>query len=204
MLKKMQSRLRLKSERALRQAMRLAFGFDRWHISTLQERQYAQDIIIYLNGRAGNQGQTMVEIGCGVGDILRHARYQERVGLDTDLGALRAARFLTCLLLQGSVRYSEFRFPDQSLHGVFDVIVMVNWIHHIAPEVLSAHLSMYLTEQLRPGGEIIIDTVQDPAYRFRHSIAKLTEGLDADVHHVGSYARQRDVYAIRVRGPALN
>ena len=198
-VRKVQERARLKLERGARHGLRWAFGFDRWHVSTLAERLYAQDIIRYLNQRDPEHRGALVEIGCGVGDILRHARYRERLGLDIDLGALSCARFLAAVFRQGPMRFAAFRFPDDQLEGQFDVIVLVNWIHHIAPEVLRGQVASYLKERLLTGGEIIIDTVQDPAYKFNHSIDLLTEGLDAEMRHLGGYARQRDVYAVRRR-----
>jgi hypothetical protein len=50
---------------------------------------------------------------------------------------------------------------------------------------------------MAPGGEIVIDTVQDKAYRYNHEVEFLTGGIDCMIYKIGDYARQREVFAIK-------
>ncbi len=171
------------------------FKFDIWHLFTLTEKKYAKDIIVFCNGRRVRNN--FAEIGCGLGDIVRHVRYRERQGFDIDENVLKAARFLNRVTGGGKVLFSIFTFPDTLLTGRYDVIVLVNWIHLIEPSVLKSIIAEYFKKALHEEGVIIIDTVQDPEYKFNHDIRYLTDGIDASVNKLGDYERQRQIWVIK-------
>lgn len=179
--------------KAYRKALQLLYGFDKWHVATLKERPYAVDIISFCN-RLPRRG-SFAEIGCGLGDIIRNVRFSTRKGFDMDEKVLRAARLLP-VTGNKPVSYEVFTFPESPLAGTFQVITMVNWIHHISPETLRNKIAAYMKANIEPGGCIIVDTVQDPAYRFNHDIDLLTAGLHSSVQKIGNYARGREVWAI--------
>ncbi len=148
--------------------LRSFFKFDNWHVYTLTEKKYAKDIIAYCNAKSLRN--SFAEIGCGLGDIVRHVRYRERRGYDNDEKSLKAARFLKIFSGGGKISFSDFSFPDSQLPGKYDVIVLVNWIHLINPAVLKSAITAYFNKSLNEEGVIIIDTVQDPEYEFNHDI----------------------------------
>jgi hypothetical protein len=76
------------------------------------------------------------------------------------------------------------------------VVVLVNWIHHIEPSVLKSSISDYFNNALNKTGVIIIDTVQDPEYKFNHDILYLTDGINAGINKLGDYERQRQIWLI--------
>lgn len=175
--------------------LRYIFKFDKWHVFTLTEKKYAKDIIIYCNARSPRN--RFVEIGCGLGDIVRHVHYAERQGFDMDEKALKAARFLNTVTGGGKIRFSVFTFPGSTLPEKYDVIVLVNWIHHIEPSVLKSSIAAYFKNNLNEAGVIIIDTVQDREYKFNHDILFLTEGIKGDVSKLGDYERLRQIWLIK-------
>jgi len=171
------------------------YGFERWHISSLDQRAYARDIIRYANNRV--ERKSCLEIGCGLGDIIRNLHYSTRQGYDIDEKVLGAARLLNRFTAGGSIHYELFTFPENELRGQFNLLIMVNWIHHIDPETLKNKIQLYLAVNIYPGGEIIIDTVKDPEYRYNHDIEFLTTGLPVSVQKIGTYPRQREIWAIK-------
>jgi len=174
--------------------LRLAYGFDKWHTTSLDQRKYATDIIAYGNGR--ERKDKAAEIGCGLGDIIRHLQYRIRTGYDQDPKVLKAASFLSRISGQ-SIQYKSFNFPDSVLEGSFDLIIMVNWIHHIDPDLLKFYIEKYFGECLLPGAELLIDTVQDPEYRVNHNIQFLTKDLNCSIYRLGMYPREREVWAVK-------
>ena len=183
--------------RAFRYLLHLCFGFDKWHLSTLYERKYARDIIRHLNARPRTERNEVIEIGCGLGDIVRNLNYAHRTGCDMDRNALKAARFLSRITFRNNIDFEWFEFPESSLNGKADGIIMVNWIHHIPPPVLKAKIEDYFLHHLLPGGEIIIDTVQHKEYKFNHDIGYLTKDCPATVSRVGDYERQRTIWSVK-------
>ncbi|HVU99203.1 MAG TPA: class I SAM-dependent methyltransferase [Puia sp.] len=185
---------RVYSGKIVKLFLRTVFGFDRWHVYTLTEKQYAKDIIVWCNRR--QQRNAFAEIGCGMGDIVRKVHYRVREGYDLDERVLKAARLLSGIRGRRHVRFATFHFPESPLPGQYDVLLMVNWIHHVPPEVLKAKIREYFSDALTAGGCIIIDTVGDPEYKYNHDIGYLTEGLGATVSDLGTYERDRRIWII--------
>lgn len=192
----MTHRIKIIRDKVIRHTLRFLTGFDKWHVSPLGERPYAIDIINYCNSQ--DNRDYFAEIGCGLGDIVRNVRYINRVGYDMDKKVLIAARMFP---VKGgkkkNVVFKEFHFPDSQLIGKLNVLVLVNWIHHIEPVPLGNKIKQYFNDNISPNGCLIIDTVQDPAYRYNHSIEFLTNKLNCSVSLIGSYARQREVWVIK-------
>ncbi|HRP31656.1 MAG TPA: class I SAM-dependent methyltransferase [Agriterribacter sp.] len=193
-MKKIVWKLKVWSGKAFRMLLYWIYGFDQWHLFTLTERNYARDIIAYCNSRSIRN--SFAEIGCGLGDILRNVKFTQRLGLDNDKNVLAAAAFLNKLYFKKNIRLGVFYFPESDFEGSYNVIVMVNWIHHVEPLTLKKKIEEYFEWFLQDGGVIIIDTVQDPEYEFNHNISFLTENVNCELVKIGDYERNREVWSI--------
>jgi SAM-dependent methyltransferase len=161
----------------------------------LYERPYARDIIKYCN-RISKDHYSLVEIGCGLGEITRNINLKQRIGCDADERVLKAARFLSYVTFKNNILFRKFKFPEDKLINKFDIIIMVNWIHEIDSNILKNKLSEYFYSNLADGGTIIIDTVQNKNYLYNHKIAYLTSDLDAIIKEIGLYECDRRLYSI--------
>lgn len=170
------------------------YGFDRWHVGHAGEA-YVADIVGHLNSWPEGRRQTAVEIGCGLGDILRRLRFATRLGLDRDPRVLDAARFLSRFSAGTPPRFEVSEFPATRLVGTYNAIVMVNWIHDIAPEQLHQAVGDCFSQHLALGGSLVLDTVKDPAYTYNHDIQRLAPP-GAVTRHLGRYSRNRDVWGL--------
>ena len=99
--------------------------------------------------------------------------------------------------LGSKIIFSVFRFPGSPLPYKYDVIVMVNWIHHIEPELLKSKIEEYFNNSLNQQGVIIIDAVQHPDYKFNHDINYLVQNIKSDTVKLGDYERQREIWLIK-------
>jgi cyclopropane fatty-acyl-phospholipid synthase-like methyltransferase len=181
-------------QKIFRRVLRLVFRFDSWHMFILSDRPYAQDIIKYCNTRS--KRDSILEIGCGLADILRHVDYKTKFGLDMDERALRAATFLSRFERGARTKYQVFRFPDSKLEEQVDVLIMVNWIFFFEEDTLRHYLEQYFHQNVNPGGAIIVDTLRDPHYPNHHDVKKLTTNLSCKIYKIGDYAREREVWSI--------
>lgn len=177
-----------------RKLLLLVFHFDKWHTSPLISRKYAQDLIKYLNGI--DNKENYLEIGCGLGDIIKNVSFKKRLGLDYENEVLQAARFLSMLSFQWNIIYKKFTFPNDPIEGKFDVIVLVNWIHNIEPEILKSKLTDYFQNNLCINGIIIIDTVRNDGYKYNHKIDFLMENIHCVINQIGKYENNREIWAI--------
>ncbi len=180
----------------IRRILSFIFHFDEWHTIPLSAKKYAKDIIRYLNNLQEDDREAIVEVGCGLGDLVRYLKFKERTGLDMDINVLRAVKFLSKISFNGKVNFQIFTFPESELNGKYDAIVLVNWIHNIPPETLKAKIDTYFTNSLTKNGRIIIDTVKDKEYKYNHDINFLTRGLRCNVIKIGDYLKEREVFII--------
>jgi hypothetical protein len=162
-----------------RQALLFVFRFDPWHVASLQKKEYALSIIDFLNTEKDLNRKKVVEIGSGLGDIIRNLEFEYKLALDIEANALKANRFLSLFVNRGRglFKTNTFSFPDSKLEGKFDVIILVNWIHNISPSCLQAEISDYFNFHLNPSGIIVFDIVDDPSYQFNHTVENLTSKL---------------------------
>ena len=181
-------------EKIFRRMLKVVFGFDQWHTSVVDDRHYALDIIKYCNAR--NSREAILEIGCGLGDMLRKVQYKQRIGFDIDTKVLSGARFLSFFDGGQKIKFAEFHFPKTELKEMVDVLIMVNWIFFFDEETLARYLQKYFHENVKAGGAIIVDTLKDPHYPNHHNIKTLAGNLPCNIFKIGNYARQREVWAI--------
>jgi SAM-dependent methyltransferase len=180
-----------------RYLLHLCFGFDKWHIVSLYDRKYATDIIRFLNSKDERNRNSVAEIGCGLGDVLRKVRYKKKTGYDMDANVLRAATFLSRATFKSGINYKLFRFPESQLTGKVDTLILVNWIHHVSPLILKKNIEEYFHNHLSTEGEIVVDTVQDKDYEINHSIDFLVSNLHCHVIKIGDDIKMREIFAIR-------
>lgn len=177
-----------------RKAMSWIFRFHSWNAIPLSSKRYAQDIIRYLSGT--DNDKRYLEIGCGLGDIIRNVHFKSRLGLDREAEVLRAARFLSNLSRQNNITFKQFTFPQDSIHERFNIIVMVNWIHHIDPDTLRSKINKYYSDNLENTGSIIIDTVLNEKYKHNHNINFLTSDINSKNLLLGRYENGREIWII--------
>lgn len=171
----------------------LIFRFDKWHISPFINRKYAQKIVEYLNKNKFRN--SAAEIGCGLGSIIRRIKYKKRDGLDSEVQVLKAARFIS-FITANLITYKRFEFPISNLDDRYDVIIMVNWIHHIEPTVLKSAIFKILINNINLKGRIILDTVQNSKYQYQHDIRFLTQGISCTVEKICEDKSHREVFAV--------
>ena len=68
------------------------YGFDMWHISPIWHRKYVIEVIRYIN--KNKPLNSVAEIGCGLGDLLRNVNADNRIGMDIDENVIEAAKKL--------------------------------------------------------------------------------------------------------------
>lgn len=64
------------------------YGFNKWHISPFELRKYIQDAARYINQ---SNPKAVIDIGCGLGELLRHISAESRIGYDLDFKNIQCA-----------------------------------------------------------------------------------------------------------------
>ena len=178
--------------------LRLFFNFDTWHISSYAHREYAKAIVKYANQR--DSKNSVVEVGCGLGDIIRRLNYEKKMGLDNDRKVLKAAKFISKFFDSSHTDFQEYNFLEpKGLEGVHDVILIINFAHAFNSEILKEKVEEIFKNNLSETGEIILDVIEDKSlknYKNFHSIEYLTSSLSSDIFKIGEFGSSRCIYSI--------
>jgi hypothetical protein len=107
------------------QFYRLVWGFDSWHASQgFHCRQY-KGIAVKMSDDFGPS--CVVDVGCGLGDVICRVNAPMRFGIDADERVIRAARSIhksNISFMQGTID----TVADLSVPRV-DILLLLNWLH---------------------------------------------------------------------------
>ena len=162
---------RCRCERIWLRAIQCIFKFDVWHAGAPYScRLYKRKVIEIANSLSPH---VIVEVGCGLGDIVSRVRAVERYGLDSDSQVIRAARFLHPSGVRWICGDASSIANSIPTDGVLDCVIMVNWTHNLSPEQLSVCI-LPLMPRIR---YLILDSIDLDApasYRYRHDFSFLS------------------------------
>lgn len=164
----------IKALRKLAYYYRLALcrllNIETWHANPPGRHPYHAVILARVNA---DKPQSVLEIGCGFGDIICKIGAKYRLGTDAVKGVLTGAALCHPLMwLAGSIRFRQLRL-DEPLAERFAAIVCVNFIHIIPPDKLRDAFARLVRENLDAGGLLVFDVVDNPRYTFNHDPAFL-------------------------------
>lgn len=160
------------------------YHFAAWHLSPYEWKKYAQECVHYVNKHGC---KTIVDIGCGLGEILLHVNATKKIGLDLDEGAIMAARELcgkTIIFEKGS-------FSDLIQNSI-DYCITLNFMHGgLESEWKKVYHLMAERNDIK---HFIVDTVPDKAFSSATKFLNWSEILPDNykrVEHLGPFLSGR-------------
>ncbi len=141
--------------------LQFLFRFDRWHIYGSSKPEYVKIVANLVNDLGDNL--SVVEVGCGLGNIISKIKSTRKVGLDLDNKVIRAAKLTQGFKFKAfKVLFKQGSFSE-ALKLSPDVLIAVNFIHNIPIENLLAELTPFTDEDAL----VVIDAIE--SYKFYHS-----------------------------------
>ena len=149
------------------------FGFHPWHVqSPYLRRSYKARVVKLVNSF---HPETVVEIGCGLGEIVARTSARYRFGFDRELAAVAAAS-----VPHGrhtSFHQGDLLQPEAIARVVgrpIDVLVAVNWPHMLGFDEIT-HAIAELVRHV-PVGVLVIDTIRPerPGYEQYHTLRDIS------------------------------
>lgn len=101
------------------------YNFDAWHLSPYEWREYIQKTAEYINS---NGAVKVIDIGCGLGGLLRHVDAKVKIGLDVSLKTISAASSLHEKGGDGIV-FKQGSFNDVVDEGDIDYVITLGFMH---------------------------------------------------------------------------
>lgn len=99
-----------------------------WHMKPYELREYAQVTAKYVNER---HPKTVVDVGCGFGEVVRHIHAETRYGFDIAPEQIQVAK----LLAKGeNITYQVGSFDDVNIQEPIDYLIAMNFMHGAVDE----------------------------------------------------------------------
>lgn len=154
--------------------LQLLFKFHKWHMAPVEARPYGMEVIKWCNRILVKdqdlKRKTIVEIGCGLGDILAKidAPKENKTGYDIDKKVIRAAR-----IAHPGIRFSVGGFAPNIRGKYISILICVNFLYSLDAEnvrkefqrlVLNNDIRYILTETMHPA---------TPNYPYSHDMDEI-------------------------------
>ena len=146
------------------------YGFGEWHLAPINERPYAQYVVRSINTMIsdGIIRGNIVEVGCGVGEIIGNIRAKKinKHGYDIERRQVNCAR-----LLHPFTAFDQGSFLDVKERKI-DILICINLIHLIPYVEMKEYINGLLeNSEIK---FILIDTFRNSSYyRYSHDIGEL-------------------------------
>jgi hypothetical protein len=118
-----------------------AYGTQRWHNRGFCTTNYKK-IVVAMARQLPERPDVVVEVGCGLGDLVSRVRAGHRFGYDIDAQVVACARVLQ-RFRRGEVIYRTGSIDslEQLEFDVVDLLITIGWLHVFTDE--------WIQEQLR-------------------------------------------------------
>ncbi|MBI4706719.1 MAG: class I SAM-dependent methyltransferase [Candidatus Omnitrophica bacterium] len=151
----------------------LRYRFNSWHASAPYEcRPYKSEVVSLADSL---HAEVVVEIGCGLGEILTRVKSNHKIGFDIDGGVIKAA----CGLYGSNCEFFEASVSDlitivSKVDSKCDLLICINWTHGIQWEELFNNLSSL--QKALGIRYLLIDTINTGSvgFSYYHSVNQLS------------------------------
>lgn len=139
------------------------YKFDQWHVNyPFELKPYAMFVVKYINENL--KPNVVVEIGCGLGEILANIQAKEKYGIDIDKKVLNAASFLH---KNKGIKFKEGSFEVVENLNI-DVLIALNFLHGVNRETVKNMLEKIF--QQNKIKYIIVDNYEEGNYNHNWEI----------------------------------
>ena len=128
------------------------YGFDTWHLSPYEWREYTQKTAAYINVHCADK---VVDIGCGLGGLLRHINASTKIGMDIHEDVIQAARELS----DESIAYKVGSFDELVGEEGIDYVITLGFTHGGTEETWKG--SYHNVAQKNDIRHFVVDTVPE-------------------------------------------
>lgn len=173
--------MKLLQGKKVRKIIQKLFALEEWHITPFNEKIYAIEIVQYINWLLSRypilRNYKIVEIGCGLGDIISNIRIcnKNKMGIDVESNAIKVAH-----IMHPFIEFDIGSF-DNVENEKIGVLIAVNFLHLLDEQtVLNIFFNVTRRNRIK---YIIVDKVQKPAYKYEHDYNAIMQRCGYKLYH---------------------
>ncbi|MBF0274883.1 MAG: class I SAM-dependent methyltransferase [Nitrospinae bacterium] len=156
------------------------FRLERWHsIAPYECRAYKKLVVGIVNEL---QPHTVVEIGCGLGEIISRVNAAGKHGFDREENVIKVAKMLCSI--ENNFHVGSFDEVKSLKEKIIDVLIMVNWLHDLDGSHIRGEIEEIL--KVKEIKYIIVDEVHTfrEGYRYHHDFEQCFHGIAEKIKDV--------------------
>jgi SAM-dependent methyltransferase len=119
--------------------LEIIYGFDEWHASSCYELRFYKQIVVNVLNKRVQKDDIVVEVGCGLGEIISRIKSNYKYGLDIDGNVIKAAA-----VLDRNINFIHGSLVD--FNQDIDYLIAVNFLHKFNKKELYAFFSDFLAK----------------------------------------------------------
>ena len=155
------------------------FKFDKWHISSIKERDYAMYLVKYINDNLYDlaYSKKIIEVGCGLGDIISSVKIKntEKIGYDLSAKVIRIAK-----IIHPNCKFNVGSFNEINNEKIA-VLIAVNFLHGFDEHTIEEWFNYVI--QNNDINMIVVDKVRTPPYEYSHDYEVLFNKMGYRLFH---------------------
>ena len=155
------------------------FKFDKWHISSIKERDYAMYLVKYINDNLYDlvYSKKIIEVGCGLGDIISSVKIKntEKIGYDLSAKVIRIAK-----IIHPNCKFNVGSFNEINNEKIA-VLIAVNFLLCFDEHTIEVWFNYVI--QNNDIDMIVVDKVQTPPYEYSHDYEVLFNKMGYRLSH---------------------
>ncbi len=105
-----------------RKRIQKKYNLGKWFTGSYETRKYAQEVVEYVNASWPN---TVVDLGCGMGDMISHIHAAQKYGYDPKDCLLQEARKID----KSGTIYKKGSFDEVKIEGKIDFLITLQFLH---------------------------------------------------------------------------
>ncbi|GII68427.1 hypothetical protein Sme01_09030 [Sphaerisporangium melleum] len=172
----------------------LVYRGERWHLRGFHTTNYKKMAVAFAEDVPGGL-DVVVEVGCGLGEIVSRVHAKHRFGYDIDPRAISWARFLQRFGRSGvDFRVGSFDTLEQTDLQDIDLLITMGWFHYMSDEWIETRLRALL--RIKRVRYILVD--EFPYQRGR--IEKLFDTIGTQVEQRHDWQDDKILFLYRCDG----
>lgn len=185
------------TKKGLYYVLYIIYHFDKWHFCRPFETTNYKQMIVNIIDPILEKDSTVVDVGCGTGQILRHIGKSRRIGIDLDKQALQCGALFN-KFINPPIEYLEGSIANVSaLNTQIKVLILTNWLHNYDDDWIAVNLYELFKNNIIEN--CIVDEVLYQKGRIKSIFSKFGTAIISE----NDWQDKKDIFLFKIDRPTI-
>lgn len=165
------------------------YHFESWHLTPYELRKYVQIVAEYVNDQ---NAEYVVDLGCGLGELIRHIKAKRRRGIDILDETINTARHLHRFT---DIEFKKGSFDELGTEQNIDYLITLGFMHGSPQEVWKPiYCKACKQNNIK---HIIVDSTQPTEECYRLDFSQILPSEYEECNKIGPLLGGRYLYVYK-------